>query len=140
MCETECLLGYLEITRQMLTEFGIPDTIYSDKFSVFFPPTSSKVTIEEQLEGKNKPQTQFHRILDELNINLIAANSSQAKGRIERLWNTLQDRLVTEFRVNNITNIEESNTFLPQFLKSYATKFGVKAEKVKQNLLNYLNM
>ena len=143
MCETECLLGYLEITRQMLREFGIPETIYSDKFSVFFPPTSSKVTVEEQLEGKTKPQTQFHRILDELNINLIAANSSQAKGRIERLQNTLQDRLVTEFRVNNITSIEEANTFLPQFLKSYATKFGVKAEKSKTKFVKlpkYVNL
>ena len=61
MCETECLLGYLEITRQMLTNYGIPETIYSDKFSVFFPPTSTKLTVEEQLEGKTKPKTQFHR-------------------------------------------------------------------------------
>lgn len=50
MCESECLLGYLEITRQMITNYGIPETIYSDRFSVFFPPTSAKLTIEEQLE------------------------------------------------------------------------------------------
>lgn len=129
MCESECLLGYLEITRQMLTSYGIPETIYSDKFSVFFPPTSAKLTIEEQLEGKNVPKTQFFRILEELNINLIAANSSQAKGRIERLWNTLQDRLVTEFRVHKIKTIEEANEFLPSFIKAYGKKFGVKPEK-----------
>lgn len=143
MCETECLLGYLEITRQMLTNYGIPETIYSDKFSVFFPPTSTKLTVEEQLEGKTKPKTQFHRILDELNINLIAANSSQAKGRIERLWNTLQDRLLTEFRVNHITNIEEANKFLPKFIKSYAKKFGVKAEKEESKFIKlpkYVNL
>lgn len=128
MCETECLLGYLEITRQMLSNYGIPETIYSDKFSVFFPPTSSKLTVEEQLEGKTRPKTQFHQILDELNINLVAANSSQAKGRIERLWNTLQDRLITEFRVNNITSIEEANNFFPSFIEEYSKKFAVKAE------------
>lgn len=50
MCESECLLGYLEITRQMLTNYGIPENIYSDKFSVFFPPSSAKLTIQEQLE------------------------------------------------------------------------------------------
>ena len=143
MCETECLLGYLEITRQMLSKYGIPETIYSDKFSVFFPPTSAKLTVEEQLEGKTKPKTQFHRILDELNINLIAANSSQAKGRIERLWNTLQDRLITEFRVNNITTIEDANDFFPSFMKSYAKKFGVKAEKTESKFIKlpkYVNL
>lgn len=143
MCETECLLGYLEITRQMLSNYGIPETIYSDKFSVFFPPTSTKLTVEEQLEGKTRPKTQFHQILDELNINLIAANSSQAKGRIERLWNTLQDRLVTEFRVNNITTIEKANEFLPKFMKSYAKKFGVKAEKPHSKFIElpkYVNL
>ena len=129
MCESECLLGYLEITRQMLTNFGIPETIYSDKFSVFFPPSSAKLTIEEELQGKTKPRTQFFRILEELNINLIAASSSQAKGRIERLWNTLQDRLITEFRIHKISSIEKANEFFPDFIKSYAEKFGVDAEK-----------
>lgn len=129
MCETECLLGYLEITRQMLTNFGIPQTVYSDRFSVFFPPSSAKLTLEEQLEGKKQPKTQFFRILEELNIDLIAAGSSQAKGRIERLWNTLQDRLFTEFRVHKITTIDQANAFFPEFIKSYAKKFGVKPEK-----------
>lgn len=143
MCETECLLGYLEITRQMLSNYGIPETIYSDKYSVFFPANSTKLTIEEELEGKSKSETQFHKILDELNINLIAANSSQAKGRIERLWNTLQDRLVTEFRINNITNIELANEFLPSFMEKYAKKFGVKAEKTESKFVKvpkYVNL
>lgn len=129
MCESECLLGYLEITRQMLTNYGIPENIYSDKFSVFFPPSSIKLTIEEELRGEKRPKTQFFKILEELNINLIAANSSQAKGRIERLWNTLQDRLVTEFRVHKITSIDQANEFFPNFIKSYGKRFGVKPEK-----------
>ncbi len=129
MCEAECLLGYLEITRIMLQNYGIPETIYSDRFSVFFPPTSAKLTIEEELQGLERPKTQFYNILESLNINLIAAGSSQAKGRIERLWGTLQDRLVTEFRINNITTIEDANKFLEKYVKVYGKKFGVKPEK-----------
>lgn len=129
MCESECLLGYLEITRQMLTNYGCPETIYSDRFSVFFPPTSAKLTIEEELNGQTRPKTQFFRILEDLNINLVAASTSQAKGRIERLWNTLQDRLVTEFRINNVKTIEEANIFLQKYVKKYAKQFAVKPEK-----------
>lgn len=143
MCESECLLGYLEITRQMLTNYGCPATIYSDKFSVFFPPTSAKLTIEDELSGKTQPKTQFFKILEELNINLIAASTSQAKGRIERLWNTLQDRLVTEFRINKISTIEQANEFLPKFAKEYGKKFGVKPQKNESmfvKLPKYVNL
>ena len=59
MCESECLLGYLEITRQMLENYGMPETIYSDRFSVFFPPSSAKLTIEDELQGLERPKTQF---------------------------------------------------------------------------------
>ena len=111
MCENECLMGYLEITRQMLKKYGSPIAIYSDKYSVFFPTSYQKVTIEEELKGKLKPTTQFHRIMDFLGIELIAASTSQAKGRIERLWETLQDRLVTEFKINHITTIEKLINF-----------------------------
>lgn len=125
MCKQECLLGYLEITRQMLTNFGIPVAIYSDKFSVFFPPTGTKLSLDEELAGKSVPETQYCRILDSLNIELIGASSPQAKGRVERLWNTLQDRLVTEFRVHKINNMEDANKFFPHFIKSFGEKFGV---------------
>ena len=104
MCENECLLGYLEITRQMLTSLGMPEIIYSDRFSVFFPPTSAKISIEEQFNGKTVPETQFQKILSKLHINLIADDSSHTKGRIERLWDTLQYRLITEFRIHKKKN------------------------------------
>lgn len=125
MCENECLMGYLEITRQMLKKYGSPVAIYSDKYSVFFPTSSQKVTIEEQLQGKEKPTTQFKRIMDVLGIQLIAASTSQAKGRIERLWETLQDRLVTEFKINDIKTIEQANSFLPKYIEKYNKKFAV---------------
>ena len=120
MCENECLLGYLEVTRQTLKNFGIPLSLYPDKYSVFFPNPTKKydLTIDEQLRGVTKAVTQFGRIMDELGIEMFPASSPQAKGRIERLWETLQSRLVTEFRIHNITTIEQANKFLPGYIKS----------------------
>lgn len=125
MCEHECLLGYLEVLRQMLTNHGIPINLYPDKYSVFFPTSKQKVTIEEQLEGKQVPTTQFMNIVTTLGINMFPASTSQAKGRIERLWNTLQDRLFTEFKINNIKTIDDANLFLKTYIKKYNKKFAV---------------
>ena len=127
MCKNECLLGYLEVLRQTLENFGIPISLYPDKYSVFFPPkkVSDHLTIEEQLNGRQKGITQFGRIVEELGIEMFPASSPQAKGRIERLWETLQSRLVTEFRINKITNIDDANKFLIEFIKIYNSKFSV---------------
>jgi hypothetical protein len=127
MCKNECLLGYLEVLRQTLENYGIPISLYPDKYSVFFPPkkVNDHVTIEEQLNGREKGITQFGRIVEELGITMFPANSPQAKGRIERLWETLQSRLVTEFRINNITSIEQANTFLLEYINIYNSKFSV---------------
>ena len=127
MCKNECLLGYLEVLRQTLENFGIPISLYPDKYSVFFPPkkVSDHLTIEEQLNGRQKGITQFGRIVEELGIEMFPASSPQAKGRIERLWETLQSRLVTEFRINKITNVDDANNFFIEFIKIYNSKFSV---------------
>ncbi|MFA7515056.1 MAG: ISNCY family transposase [Bacilli bacterium] len=135
MCENECLMGYLEITRQMLKKYGSPQTIYSDRYSVFFPVKSQKITIEEQLEGKEEPTTQYKRITDSLGIELIPASSSQAKGRIERLWKTLQSRLLTEFKIRDIKTIEEANKFLIEYIDTYNKKFAIEPEKQKSKFI-----
>ena len=143
MCENECLMGYLEITRQMFKKYGSPVAIYSDKYSVFFPTSSQKITIEEQLEVKEKPTTQFHRIIDTLGIELIAASTSLAKGRIERLWETLQDRLFYEFKIYNIKTIEEANKFFPKYIEKYNKQFAVKPENIESKFIpipNYINL
>lgn len=107
--------------------FGIPISLYPDKYSVFFPPKkiSDHLTIEEQLNGRQKGITQFGRIVEELGIEMFPASSPQAKGRIERLWETLQSRLVTTFRINKITNIDDANNFLIDFIKEYNSKFAI---------------
>ena len=127
MCKNECLLGYLEVLRQTLENYGIPISLYPDKYSVFFPPkkVDDHVTIEEQLNGREKGITQFGRIVEELGITMFPANSPQAKGRIERLWETLQSRLVTEFRINNITTMEQANVFLTSYINIYNSKFAI---------------
>lgn len=127
MCKNECLLGYLEVLRQTLENYGVPISLYPDKYSVFFPPkkVDDHVTIEEQLNGREKGITQFGRIVEELGITMFPASSPQAKGRIERLWETLQSRLVTEFRINGITTIEQANTFLSSYINIYNSKFAV---------------
>ncbi len=129
MCKNECLLGYLEVLRQTLENYGIPISLYPDKYSVFFPPkkVNDHITIEEQLDGREKGITQFGRIVEELGIEMFPASSPQAKGRIERLWETLQSRLTTEFRINNIKTIDEANIFLISYIEKYNSKFAIEA-------------
>ena len=105
---------------------GIPKGYYTDRLTVF------KIANEKSGYRKNG-LTQVGRALKELGIELICANSPQAKGRIERLFSTLQDRLVKEFRLRNISTIEEANEYLPQFIKKYNEKFSV-APKAKEDL------
>jgi len=137
MCKNECLLGYLEVLRQTLENYGIPISLYPDKYSVFFPPkkVNDHITLEEQLNGRQKGITQFGRIVEELGIEMFPASSPQAKGRIERLWETLQSRLVTEFRINNIKTMEEANIFLIQYIEKYNSKFAVEATNKKNVFL-----
>lgn len=137
MCKNECLLGYLEVLRQTLENYGIPISLYPDKYSVFFPPkkVNDHITIEEQLNGREKGITQFGRIVEELGIDMFPANSPQAKGRIERLWETLQSRLVTEFRIHNIKTIEDANIFLIQYIPKYNSKFAIAATSKKNMFL-----
>jgi len=137
MCKNECLLGYLEVLRQTLENFGIPISLYPDKYSVFFPPkkVDDHITIEEQLNGREKGITQFGRIIEELGITMFPANSPQAKGRIERLWETLQSRLVTEFRIHKINSIEKANIFLKEFIEKYNSKFAIEAINKKSMFL-----
>jgi transposase len=111
MCQNECLQGYLETLRQTLVKNGIPLDLYADKLGVFFVNNKKREnwTLDEQLAGKALDKTQFGSIADELGIHLIAAHSPQAKGRVERLWDTLQDRLPTYCKINGITNPEQFN-------------------------------
>lgn len=128
LAKHECLQGYFEVTRQILTNFGIPASIYADKHSIFISPNASKLTLEDQLNGKVVNDTQFGRALKELGINLIPAHSAPAKGRIERLWETLQSRLPVEFNIAGVSTVDQANAFLSQYLPKFNEMFFVEAQ------------
>lgn len=127
LCRNECLLGYLEATRLTLTEHGIPQSMYSDRSSIFFvnPKNEGDLSVEEQLAGEQLRLTQFGRIMERLGIEMIKAYSPQAKGRVERLWNTLQSRLPVEFALHDIKTIEQANDFLPAYILTFNKQFAV---------------
>lgn len=131
ICKNECLLGYLEVLRQTLTSFGIPLSLYPDRYSVFFvnPHKEKDFSIEEQLHGVTKRVTQFGRIVDRLGIDMFPAHSPEAKGRIERLWDTLQSRLPVEFAMRNITTAGEANEFLKEYIQMFNKQFSVEARE-----------
>lgn len=138
MSKNECMQGYFEVIRQTLKNFGIPENIYADGSSIFFTTKKDKLTLEEELSGEEKPNTRFGKIMDQLGIKLIHAGSSQAKGRIERLWNTLHDRLITEFKINNITSTDQANEFLLKYIKIFNQKFKVPAKDNKSAFIPLL--
>ena len=121
-CEAETTFDYMLSTRAYIEQYGKPVAFYSDKHSVF------RVN---QKSSQNSQITQFGRILNELNIDIIFANSPQAKGRVERANRTLQDRLIKEMHLENISSIEEANAWLPCFIEQFNQKFGKCARNSK---------
>lgn len=108
----ESLDAYFAALEKHLIKYGTPRALYSDHFSVF-EGTIHKDTL-----------THFRRALNSLNIGLILAHSPQAKGRVERANQTLQDRLIKEMRLKRISSIEEANAYLPEFIEIYNNKFS----------------
>jgi transposase len=103
--------------------YGLPQSIYIDRLSAY--KSTGKPSIEDELNGK-RPMSQFERALSELGVRVIHAHSPQAKGRIERLFGTFQDRLIKEMRLKNIKTKVEANRFLGQYLPIYNQRFSVK--------------
>lgn len=128
MTKNECLHGYYEVMRQIVEREGIPASAYSDRHTIFVSPKEGKLTVQEQLDGKTVNDTQFGRAMKELGITLIVARSAQAKGRVERLWETLQSRLVIEFRIRGIKTVDEANEFLLEYMPKFNDRFAVEPE------------
>ena len=129
--EQEDAQGYFLLLKQVLRAKGIPLDLYHDRHSIFQDNTKRPWTLAEELQGRKEP-TQFGRALEALGITAIAAHSPQAKGRVERLWGTLQDRLVQELRLAGITDIRAGNRFLPGYFKRFNVRFAVRAEEPGQ--------
>lgn len=123
--------GYCELMFQMNRDGHVPRELYTDGRTVFAfdSKTKKKLTLEEELQGKAEKQPHFARALKDLNIILIIAKSAQAKGGIERLWETLQDRLPKDMKRKGIATMEQANDFLKKYITYYNRKFVVPAAR-----------
>lgn len=121
--EREDAAGYLLMLRESVRTHGIPLAWYSDKHGAFQRNDKEPWTIAEQLAGRREP-TQVGRALESLGIERITAHSPQAKGRVERCWATLQDRLVKELRRAGAATIDDANRVLDAYLPRYRTRFA----------------
>lgn len=124
--EYEGTIPAMESFRRYIERYKIPMSIYLDKHTTY--KSTGKPTIEEELNGTG-PLSEFERAMKELGVEVIHAGSPQAKGRIERLFKTFQDRLIKEMRLRGISTIEDGNRFLLEYLPEYNRRFVVRPEK-----------
>src|SRR5512140_3449565 len=123
--EAESSWGYFGLFSEVFHAHGVSQSIYTDCHSVFW--TDREPTVEEQLINK-KPTTEVGRALEELGVTLILAHSPQAKGRIERLWNTFQDRLVSELRLAKAKTMEQAQAVLERYIPEHNRRFAKPAK------------
>ena len=123
--QAESSWGYFTLFCEIFKEHGLPQSIYTDCHSVFW--TDREPTLAEQLINK-KPTTEVGRGLQQLGVTLILAHSPQAKGRIERLWNTFQDRLVSDLRLAKAKSVEQATVVLDRYLPVHNRKFAKPAK------------
>jgi transposase len=129
--DMETTHGYLELMRSVFDDKGMPLCLYTDRHSIFYP-TMEKLNPEEQRRGL-QPESQFGRAMRELGIQMKKAYTPQAKGKIERVWQTFQDRLVIEMKMAGIQDKASAQMFLKGYLKQHNAKFA-KKPKSKESL------
>lgn len=127
--ESECLYGYLEILRQTCKTYGVPREIYSDRAAIFcVTPKQKRGSKEldrwEQLAVLHDERTQWQRILNELYINQILAWSPEAKGRIERAWQTIQGQLPIWLWLHGARTVDQANAILQEYMDQFNRKYG----------------
>ena len=122
--------GYFHLLQSLLRRCGVPIAFYGDHSGIFVR-NDDHWTLQEELAGKREP-TQFGRALDQLGITFIAAHSPQAKGRIERLWGVLQDRLCSELRLAQACDLDAANAVLRRFVNDYNRRFARKPRETEK--------
>jgi len=137
-CESESTRSYFKATKGYILRHGRPLAFYSDKHGVFRVNKA-----KDGMENESTGLTQFGRAIGELGITPIFANSPQAKGRVEKMNETLQDRLVKELRLRGLSTIEAGNAYLPEFIAKFNCQFAVvptKPENLHRPLLPTHNL
>jgi transposase len=129
--EHEDTVGYLRQLRVVVEGQGVPLSLYRDQHATF-QRNDKNWTVEEELAGRQTP-TQMGRVLEELGIESIRALSPQAKGRIERMWKTFQDRLQSELRLARASSLEQANGVLEKFVAAYNRRFAVPAQEASSD-------
>lgn len=123
-CDNECRLGYNEVLKQTFENYGIMEAVYIDRHSSFVSTPRHK-TLEERLQYEKASNTHFNDLCKKLNIEVILALSAEGKGRIERLWGTLQDNLPYIFRRLGIQDNQSANEFLKSWLPRFNSEFAI---------------
>lgn len=121
--EREDAAGYLLLLQQLVTIHGVPVAVYTDWHGIFKRTKRAPLTLDEQFRGEPAP-TQVGRALTELSIQWIPASSPQAKGRVERVGGTFQDRLVSELRLAGVRDLAGANAFLPTYIARHNRRFA----------------
>ncbi len=140
---TENRNSYFQVMYQGINRYGLPDALYSDKHTIFFVAHQEALTLEQELAGQRPVLTDFGLAMHDLGITHIKALSPQAKGRIERLWKTLQDRLIIELRLLNVCSLDEANAVLPSLIEKFNRRFAVNptnAQSAYRKLDDSLNL
>ena len=126
--DSESTAAVMDLFGRYVRQYGLPHSLYVDRDSIY--RSDRQATVEEELRGQPAPTTQFARAMKQLDVKLILANSPQAKGRVERMNGTMQDRLVKEMRLAGIGQIEAGNAFLErEFLPALNRKFTIAARE-----------
>ena len=126
--QNECLYGYLEVLRQTCNSYGVPREIYSDRAAIFcHTPKGKNLAQWEKLEVMHEKRTQWQRICEDLHIHQILAWSPEAKGRVERMWRTVQGQLPIWLYKNNVKTVEEANAVIAQYIQWFNNQYAVDA-------------
>lgn len=131
----ETIFGYQMIMKQTIQNYGIPECLYTDYRTVFKSP-KKELTLEDELQGKQIKNTRFANMLEHIGTDIISTINPRAKGRIERLWRTFQDRLYKELKKKHIHTIEEANQYLNDvFIPKYNARFALPIDNTKNHFI-----
>jgi|AGTN01.2.fsa_nt_gi Integrase core domain. len=127
----ETIYGYQMVLYQTLKNYGIPICLYTD-YRTIFQSSKKDLTLEEELKGKQINNTRFTNMLNHLGIDILSTEVPQAKGKIERLWNTFQDRLYKELKKNGINTLEKANEYLINvFIPKHNARFAFQLDNTR---------